>query len=217
MLTIWSHPAHYLVYIDPSKKAWYEWSQSCDAFLSMSISPPVPEIWLSQNLTLKIQGQGHGCGQLLRSQTSIQSIHFLFFTHISEIRLFQIQGQGHGWGQRARSHSWPWIQLMQLLFASCHQPFLRYHLYAWPQKHIRNLEKKKLQKVKTNFSIPKIHTIVFDHKNTSTILKKKSCKKWKLIFSTELLPNLSRWEAWPSENVKKKRKLYHHNHLIKDG
>ena len=43
----------------------------------MSIGPPIPGIQLFQNLTLKIQGQGHGWGQSLKSQhgSNIQSTH----------------------------------------------------------------------------------------------------------------------------------------------
>ena len=43
----------------------------------MSIGPPIPGIQLFWNLTLKIQGQGHGWGQSLKSQhgSNIQSTH----------------------------------------------------------------------------------------------------------------------------------------------
>ena len=46
----------------------------------MSIGHPIPEIQLFQNLTLKIQGQGHGWGQSLKSQceNNILSTHILF-------------------------------------------------------------------------------------------------------------------------------------------
>ena len=45
----------------------------------MLIHPPVPEIQLSQTLTLKIQGQGHGWGQNSKSQCefNILSTHIL--------------------------------------------------------------------------------------------------------------------------------------------
>ena len=38
-----------------------------------SVSPAIPQIRLFQTLTLKLQGQGHGCGQMARpySQPSI--------------------------------------------------------------------------------------------------------------------------------------------------
>ena len=38
-----------------------------DPLRSMSIGPPIPEMRLFQTLTLKLQGQGHGCGQMARS------------------------------------------------------------------------------------------------------------------------------------------------------
>ena len=46
----------------------------------MSIGHPIPEIWLFQNLTLKIQGQGHGWGQSWKSKSgcNILSIHIPF-------------------------------------------------------------------------------------------------------------------------------------------
>ena len=46
----------------------------------MSISPPIPEIRLLQNLNLKIQGQGHGIGELWKSHhgTNILSTHIPF-------------------------------------------------------------------------------------------------------------------------------------------
>ena len=49
-------------------------------FCSMSIGPPVPELWLFQNLTLKIKGQGHGWGNNSKSQcgSNILSTHIPF-------------------------------------------------------------------------------------------------------------------------------------------
>ena len=46
----------------------------------MSIGPPSPGIQLLQNLTLKIQGQGHAWGQSSKSQhgSNIQSTHIPF-------------------------------------------------------------------------------------------------------------------------------------------
>ena len=48
-------------------------------FRSMSIGHPIPEIRLFQNLTLKIQGQGHGRGEHWKSQhgSNILSTHIL--------------------------------------------------------------------------------------------------------------------------------------------
>ena len=76
-------------------------------FRSMSIGHPIPEIRLFQTLTLKLQGQGHGCGQRAKSysQPSILFIGFLFFSHQSDQQLLRysyfeiwplnIQGQRH--------------------------------------------------------------------------------------------------------------------------
>ena len=46
----------------------------------MSIGHPIPEIWLFLNLTLKIQGQGHGRGEHWKSQhgPNILSTHIPF-------------------------------------------------------------------------------------------------------------------------------------------
>ena len=56
---------------------WVEHSIDQHPFDSMSIGHPIPEIRLFQNLTLQIQGQGHGWGQSWKSQSgcSILSIH----------------------------------------------------------------------------------------------------------------------------------------------
>ena len=54
-------------------------------FRSLSIGRPIPEIKLFQTMTLKLQGQGHGCGQRARSynRPSIILTHFLSF-HINQ-------------------------------------------------------------------------------------------------------------------------------------
>ena len=52
-------------------------------FRSMSTGRPIPQKRLFQTLTLKLQGQGHGCGQKAKSysQPSILLIRFLFISH----------------------------------------------------------------------------------------------------------------------------------------
>ena len=49
-------------------------------FPPMSIGHPIPELWLFQNLTLKIKGQGYGWGHSSKSQcgSSILSTHTSF-------------------------------------------------------------------------------------------------------------------------------------------
>ena len=117
---------------------------------SMSISHPIPEIRLFQTLTLKLQGQGHGCGKKARAYTwpSILLTRFLFILHQSdqqslrysyfEIWPWNIQGQGHEWGQSSMSRIIPSIQPTLFLFVShqSDQPFLRYGQNSvWPWKN----------------------------------------------------------------------------------
>ena len=47
---------------------WLQHSVNSHPFRSMSIGHPIPELWLFQNLTLKIKGQGHGWGHSSKSQ-----------------------------------------------------------------------------------------------------------------------------------------------------
>ena len=58
-------------------------------FRSMSIRHTVPELWLFQNLTSKIKGQGHGWGQSSKSQggSNILSTHIPFIPCQSGIPL----------------------------------------------------------------------------------------------------------------------------------
>ena len=59
---------------------WVQYSINSHPFNSMSIGHPIPEIWLFPNLTLKIQGQGHGWGERWKSQSGwyILSSHIPF-------------------------------------------------------------------------------------------------------------------------------------------
>ena len=128
---------------------------------SMSRGHPMPEIMLFQTLTLKLQGQGHGCGQRARScrQPSIISTHFLFISHQSDKQLrgysyfeiwpWNIHALGHEWGQRWRSHIIPSIQLMHFLFVShpSDHLFLKYGQNSvWPWKNTSEIFKTNLPK-----------------------------------------------------------------------
>ena len=141
------------------------WSWMDDPFRSMSIGRPIPEIRLFQTMTLKLKGQGNGCGQRARSYSrpSILLIHFRLISHKSdqqflrysyfEIWPWKIQGQGHELGQRSRSHNIPNIQPMHFLFAShqSDQPFLRYgQKNAWPWKNTSKIFKENLLKRVSN-------------------------------------------------------------------
>ena len=56
---------------------WVQHSVDSHPFHSMPIGHPIPELWLYQNLTLKIKGQGHGWGHSSKSQrgSNIISTH----------------------------------------------------------------------------------------------------------------------------------------------
>ena len=151
----WSHPGHYLAHptMVTLVNIMVMWLDDTHPFRSLSIGHPIPEIRLFQILTLKLQGQGHACGQRARpySPPSILLIRFLFISHqcdqhflrysYFEIWPWNIQGQGHEWGQRSRLHIISSIQLMLLPLVShqSDQPFLRYgQSSVWPwKKHIQ--------------------------------------------------------------------------------
>ena len=113
----------------------------------MLIGPPIPGIQLFQNLTLKIQGQGHGRGQSRKSQhgSNIQS------THIH----FDVNRASHSWVmtfskfdlENLASRSWMRLQFKSQCgsnILSTHipfvprqsaLPFLRYSIFKiWPWK-----------------------------------------------------------------------------------
>ena len=113
---------------------------------NMSISHPIPGIRLFQNLTFKIQCQGHGRGQSWKSQSgcNIISIHPFHSMSISppipEIQHFQnltliIRGLGHGWGGHWRSRHGSNILSTHIPLIPCQSaiPFLRW-LKIWPWK-----------------------------------------------------------------------------------
>ena len=47
---------------------WGLHSVDSHPFRSMSVGPPIAELWLFENLTLKIKGQGHGWDHISKSQ-----------------------------------------------------------------------------------------------------------------------------------------------------
>ena len=89
----------------------WSWMDDSHPFPFMSIGHRISEIKLFQTLTLKLQGQGHGCGQRARSYSwpSILFNSFPFHSTtirptIPKIQLFQkltlkvmseVKGQGH--------------------------------------------------------------------------------------------------------------------------
>ena len=79
-------------------------------FRSKLIEPPVPEIQLSKNMTLKIQGQGHGWGQYSKSQwePNILSTHIPFVPcQLALLFLRYIIPKSSPWNSRVK-FKWPW-------------------------------------------------------------------------------------------------------------
>ena len=63
----------------------WSWMDDSHPLRSMSIGCPIPEIRLFQTLTLKLQGQGHGCGQRARSYNGPSILLTRFFSfHINQ-------------------------------------------------------------------------------------------------------------------------------------
>ena len=85
----------HLILVTKRSQSWSWMTPVC----SMSIGPPIPEIRLFQNLTLKIQGQGHSQGQTrwLHLLLRIQSICLLFIS-------WQLD---HIWWRYGKFHIWP--------------------------------------------------------------------------------------------------------------
>ena len=78
---------------------------------SMSIGHPIPEIRLFQNLTLKIQGQGHGWGERWQSQSgcSILSIHIPFVPCQSALPILRY----------SIFKIWPWKSKVKVKWPRC--------------------------------------------------------------------------------------------------
>ena len=104
----------------------------------MSIGPPVSEIQHFQNLTLKIQGQGHNSRSQSRYNTLSTHVPFVpcrssfLFLGYSYFKIFKIQGQGHGWGQSWKSQHEPNIQSTHIPFVPCQSGilFLSYDFFS---------------------------------------------------------------------------------------
>ena len=110
----------------------------------MLIGPPIPELRLFKDLTLKIKGQGHGWGQVQRHNVGLTSCRLtsLSFhanrpshsldTAVSKFDL-KIQGQGHS----SRSQSRHNTLSTHIPFVPCWSalPFLSYDFFKfWPWK-----------------------------------------------------------------------------------
>ena len=107
------------------------WSCTDDShpFRTMSIGPTIPELLLFLTLTLKLQGQDHGCGQRAQSCSlhSIYLIYFLFASFPSNQQLLEyiyifwnlsLQNPRSRSCVRSKSHSSSSILPMHVLFVS---------------------------------------------------------------------------------------------------
>ena len=105
----------------------------------MSIDPAIPGIQQFQNLTLKIQGSGHGWGQSWKSLW-VQHCWMSIEHPVPELWLFQnltlkIKGQGHGWGHSSKSQGGSNILSTHIPFVPCQSgiPLLSYDFFKiWP-------------------------------------------------------------------------------------
>ena len=114
-----------ILYIRPphhghKSKSW-SWMDDSHPFRSLSIGRPIPEIKLFQTLTLKLQGQGYGCGQkgkvIQSAQYHINSLPFHFTSirpTIPEIELFQNLTLKH-----PRSRSWVRSKIKVIYCTQC--------------------------------------------------------------------------------------------------
>ena len=118
-------------------------------FHSTWVDPPIPKLQQFQYLTLKIQGQGHGWGQSLKSQceSNILATHIPFVLCQSAIPFLRFdffkiwswksEGQCYERGEHWKSQHGSNILSTQIPFVPCQsaQPFLRYSIFKiWPCK-----------------------------------------------------------------------------------
>ena len=184
--------------------------------------PSHSEIQLFQNLTMKIHGQGHVCGQSSRSHLtfkiqrsswnplvtfeawiSVDMFAFRFvaigslLAEIYEIPYLtlKIQGQGHGQGQTRWTHLSPRVQSICFLFVSWQSGhfWLRYRkFHIWPWK----FKVKVMAKVKPGGHIWALEFnryVGFSFRGNRTIFG------WDIANSIFDLEN-SRSRSWPRSN-----------------
>ena len=140
--------------------------------------PSHSEIQLFQNLTMKIHGQGHVCGQ--RSRSSLT---------------FKFKGQSYGQVQTHWLHLRPGVQSICLLFVSWQSDhfWLRYRkFHIWPWK----LKVKVMAKVKPDGHIWALDFnpyVCFSFRGNRTIFS------WDIAKSIFDIEN-SRSRSWPRSN-----------------
>ena len=81
-------------------------------FRSMSIGPPIPELWLFQNLTLKIKGQGHGWGNNSKLQCGSDILGLTSYRLTS--LWFHVNRPSHSWVMTFFK-IWPWNSKVKVM------------------------------------------------------------------------------------------------------
>ena len=129
------------------------------SFRSMSISSPIPQMRLFQTLTLKLQGQCHGCGQRARphSQPSIKLICFLV-SHQSDNNSWdgailkfdlekskvKVMSEFKGWGHIVHPVSNRCTSFSFHINRINHSWDMSNRVFDLKKKHIRNFQRKFL-------------------------------------------------------------------------
>ena len=96
----------HLILVTKRSRSWSWITPDC----SLSIGPPIPDIGLFQNLTLKIQGQGHSQGQTrwLHLLLRIQSKRLLFISWQLDHIWLRTWGMANFIFDREKFRSRPW-------------------------------------------------------------------------------------------------------------
>ena len=151
----------HLILVTKRSRPWSWMTPDC----SLSIGPPIPERGLIQNLTLKIQGQGHSQGQTRWLHLFLKFNRNVCFSFPGNWTVFgwglevwqisyltgKILGQGHGQGQISLLRLRPIVQTVCLLFVSWPSDhlWLRYSKFRiWPWKfNSRSKSRRKSTKI----------------------------------------------------------------------
>ena len=177
------------------------------------VDPPIPELQQFHYFTFKIQGQGHGWDQSLKSRCdSIDSHPFrpMSISHpIPEIRLFQnltlkIQGQDHGWGGHWKSQNGSNILSAHIPLIPCQLAilFLRYAFFKiWPWKSkVKVMVEVKVESLKVGVTSYRLKFLSF-HVN-------RPSHSWDTAFSKFDLEN-PRSRSWVRWTLKVTKRVQH--------
>ena len=153
----------------------------------MSIGPPIPEIQHFKNLTLKIQGQGHGWDGHWKSQhgsnilsthipwipcqSTIPFLRYDFFKIWSWKSKVNVMGEGC---ERWKSQSGCNILSTHIIYVPCQSalPFLRYRIFKiW-------LENPRSSSDDHDVAQPQVYTITLNFKWNNSIQWSGSSAAW---------------------------------------